>query len=395
MLDLNHVTESQSLSAHPDARLNLLFSDWSGHMKSIIIPFKEIRKIQENGWQMDGSAIQGALRVQETEMKVIPDWKTYRCFSSTQDSLFSSVICQLHLADGRPYAGDSRARLHHIQRILDERELAIQAACEFSFYYDADNKHESSNLDWLENWLSDVRCLSGLSISMQQLSHTHQFLIHLESAHLLQAADGFALVRHLLMSRIKERKHFISLMPLPHNDARPQKMRLKLRCSGPGLKSHPLLIQKWAQTMVDHASALSCICNPTINSFRRLEILRRQRQPYYIVHKEAQEQATSIDLYTPDALMNPYLTLTALLATLVPVLDQPTIHKTSNSCTSTIPESLPRSLLEACDALSEDEWIADALGETLFSIWLSHKLEEYQRFEEHIHDWEYQQYFGS
>jgi glutamine synthetase len=106
------------------------------------------------------------------------------------------------------------------------------------------------------------------------------------------------------------------------------------------------------------------------------------------------EDRTRIEFRSPDTAANPYL---ALAATLAAGLDgirnriEPPEPTVGNAYEEGY-ERLPRTLVSALDALEGDDVLRDALGETLVEEYLKIKREEFDRYQQHVSDWELAEY---
>ncbi|MCY0898957.1 MAG: glutamine synthetase family protein [Firmicutes bacterium] len=154
-----------------------------------------------------------------------------------------------------------------------------------------------------------------------------------------------------------------------------------------------------------HARALSALANPTVNSYRRL-------RPYTFAPSNvtwglenrmcmirvpgARGQGTHLENRLPGADMNPYLMMAAMYAAGLdgirrelpcppPIVDQ-------DAYALVDAEPLPRSLGEALDALNQDEPLVDLLGPEFVKSYTALKRHELQRFEDHVTDWEIDEY---
>jgi glutamine synthetase len=55
-------------------------------------------------------------------------------------------------------------------------------------------------------------------------------------------------------------------------------------------------------------------------------------------------------------------------------------------------KSLPRNLLEAIEALNEDEFAREVLGESMLHQFFSYKMDEWDRYHQSVTDWEVQEF---
>lgn len=53
---------------------------------------------------------------------------------------------------------------------------------------------------------------------------------------------------------------------------------------------------------------------------------------------------------------------------------------------------LPRNLLEAIEALKEDDFAKDVLGDAMLHQFFSYKMDEWDRYHQSVTDWEVEEY---
>ena len=57
--------------------VNLQFTDILGHLKNVVIPVEQLEDSIDNGTWFDGSSIEGFTRIQESDMRLVPDLNTF------------------------------------------------------------------------------------------------------------------------------------------------------------------------------------------------------------------------------------------------------------------------------------------------------------------------------
>src|SRR5215210_6332449 len=98
------------LAAKHDVRfLRLQFTDILGVNKNVEIPRSQFEKALAGDILFDGSSIQGFVRIEESDMLLVPDLSTFRIFPwGESESRVARLICDIHMPDGQPFAGDPR-----------------------------------------------------------------------------------------------------------------------------------------------------------------------------------------------------------------------------------------------------------------------------------------------
>jgi glutamine synthetase len=163
--------------------------------------------------------------------------------------------------------------------------------------------------------------------------------------------------------------------------------------------------------LLEHLPAITAVANPTINSYKRL--IPGYEAPVYIAWSPGNRSAairipskrgrsTRCELRTPDPTTNPYLAFAVMLAAgldgirrgLKPPapVNRNIYHMTEEESAAAGVKSLPHNLEDALTALENDRVIADALGEHIFSAFVSEKRAEWAQYREQVHAWEIEQY---
>lgn len=155
---------------------------------------------------------------------------------------------------------------------------------------------------------------------------------------------------------------------------------------------------------IHHAQALCALCNPTINSYKRL-------QPYSFApstvtwgyeHRGAmirvpqhRGEHTRLENRLPGADTNPYIALAAMIAAgldgIRKKIDPPAALNNQDAYAKVF-QSLPHSLPQALSALEEDSFFKQALGEEFLRHYLITRWSEWERFETTVTDWELREY---
>lgn len=161
-----------------------------------------------------------------------------------------------------------------------------------------------------------------------------------------------------------------------------------------------------------HARALTAVCAPSVNSYKRLVVGRALSgatwAPAYIAYGDNNRTAFvripygRIELRLPDGSCNPYLATAAIMAAGMDGIDRkldpgaPNNHNMYEYTQAQLKELninlLPQNLAEALDALAADEVICGALGSKLSQEFLSLKRMEWIEYCRHVSDWEQTRY---
>ena len=289
--------------------------------------------------------------------------------------------------------------------------------------YDLDALDQAS--DMIRDWTHALEAAGYSVIGIHQESQPGQYEVNLEYDDPVTTADGVVLFRHMLKAVTRQYECEATMMPRPHSgeDANGMHFHVSLwdidgeenlfagtdrhltfptgqQPADAGLSADAV---HFVGGIVEHLDALTAICNPTVNSYKRLipglwapcnTAWGGDNRSVNLRIPPELEDRTRIEFRSPDTAANPYL---ALAATLAAGLDgirnrieppEPTVGNAYEEGH----ERLPRTLVSALDALEGDDVLRDALGETLVEEYLKIKREEFDRYQQHVSDWELAEY---
>jgi glutamine synthetase len=164
--------------------------------------------------------------------------------------------------------------------------------------------------------------------------------------------------------------------------------------------------------LLQHADALSALCAPTVNSFKRLACSDSASgttwSPVWKAYGDnnrtclVRSVAGRIEWRLPDPSCNVYAAIAATLAAGLDGIDQgmtapePCAEDLYERFVSgqTMPERLPRDLGAALDALEADSVLMDAVGQDFCQQFLVIKRREWSSFSQSVSDWELKRYAG-
>jgi glutamine synthetase len=161
-----------------------------------------------------------------------------------------------------------------------------------------------------------------------------------------------------------------------------------------------------------HARALTAVCAPTINSYKRLVVGRSLSgatwAPAFIAYGDNNRTACvripggRIEMRLPDGAANPYLASAVILAAGLDGLERrldPGEPLNENLYEMSAKELkrrkiglLPQNLSEAIDALEADQVVQAGLGADLAAEFISIKRMEWVEYSRHVSDWETSRY---
>ncbi|OIN93259.1 MAG: type III glutamate--ammonia ligase [Comamonadaceae bacterium CG1_02_60_18] len=273
-------------------------------------------------------------------------------------------------------------------------------------------------------FLDDMRqTLTALGFELQQMDHEDacgQYEINYRFDHALAAADRYLLFK--LAAHAVAEKHgcVFSCMPKPLAHAPGSGLHFHLSLTdgqGRAIFADPADALQLSSTgyafaagLLTHADALTALCAPTVNSYKRLALSHSASGTTWAPVWKAlgdnnrtcllRAVAGRLEWRLPDPACNIYAALAATLAAgldgidlALPapeVSDEDLYQRFARGVS--MPERLPSDLLAALDALASDTTLTDAVGESFCREFLALKTQEWQDYAQDVSDWELQRY---
>ncbi|MGE5672777.1 MAG: type I glutamate--ammonia ligase [Mycobacterium leprae] len=423
--------------------IRLQFSDILGITKNVDIPVEQLPKALDGQLLFDGASILGFVRIEESDMLLQPDPQTFAIFPWQEqgEGATARLICDVMNPDGTPFVGDPRGTLKRVMAEAAEMGYSLMVGPEpefFLFQREPDGKPTTRPIDQASYFdLGPVdrgeECRRDIVLALQKMgfeieaSHHEvapgQHEIDFKYADALQTADNVATFRFVVRTIAIQHGLHASFMPKPIVGANGSGMHLhqSMFKNGTNAFNDPTSPSGLSETcyqyiagLLDHARAFTAVCNPLVNSYKRL--VPGYEAPVYLAWSEINRspliripvkrgRSTRIELRSPDPSGNPYL---ALATTLAAGLDgikrglKPPAPVNRNVFLMTPEEraaegidSLPGSLREALAELEADRVMQDALGQHIYANFMEAKLIEWDIYRTQVHQWELDQYLAT
>ena len=413
------------------------FTDVLGQLKSFSINVDELDDAFEAGMGFDGSSITGFNAIEESDMVAIPDPETFRVLPDGQTA---RMICDVVTPDGEPYAGDPR---HALRRALERMEslgfdtFNVGPEAEYFLFKDETGTETldeggyfaQTTLDAATGVRRDtIRALESMGIPVEYHHHEvgpSQHEIDIRYAGALDMADYMLTYRLVVKEIAIKHGYHATFMPKPLFGE-----------NGSGMHTHQSLFSdghnaffdsddKWHLSDVAkafiagqlrHARELSAVFAQWVNSYKRL--VPGFEAPVYVawsqrnrsaliripLYKPGSEQATRAEIRCPDPACNPYLTFAALLHAGLEGIEQGyelpdpmetnLFHLTAEQRREREIVSLPETLGEAIDELSQSQLMRKALGPHIFDRYVELKRKEWDEYRVQLTDWEMKKYLA-
>lgn len=421
--------------------IRLQFTDMFGMLKNVAITAGQLEKALNNRCVFDGSAIEGFVREEETDMYLHPDLDTFTIFPwRPQQGKVARLVCDVYGPDGTPFEGDPR---YILKKVLKEAEemgfyFNVGPECEFFlFHTDEEGRpttktHEMAGyfdvapIDLAENVRRDIVLnLEEMGFEIESSHHEiapaqHEVDFQYEKG--LKAADNILTFKMAVKSIAKQHGLHATFMPKPKAGVNGSGMHINMSLEdklGKNLFADTddklglsRLAYEFMAGILAHIKSMCLLTNPIVNSYKRL--IPGYDAPVYIAWSRATNRgqivripssrgaSTRLELRSPDSAMNPYLALAACLAAGLDgiknhmELPEPVVQNIYAMDEETIKERgidhLPETLGEAIDEFEEDVFLRKVLGDHIFYKYLEAKKEEWNVFRSQVTDWEIGEY---
>lgn len=379
--------------------VKLIITDITGHPKFMIVPRESLENTL-SGIGIDGSSIPGFTTVDESDLTAVPDID-HAIFSDNEAVLF----CDIYEND-IPFEGDPR---YILKKVLKKGTFLIKPELEFFFLNENNPIDSQGYMDEGSGLPLMKQVISSFDIAVERIHHENapgQYEIEPVMAPALEACDNIILLKEQLKTKAKEHGVTCTFMPKPV----PEK-------AGSGMHFHILLeesgknafegfgetAQYFIGGLLAHARGITAVCNPTINSYKRL--VPNYEAPVTIAWGRGNRSTlvrvpgsgkTRIEFRSPDGSCNPYLALAVMLAAglegITKKIDPPEEVTENIFKTGANAQTLPATLKDALSELEDDPLVKEVLGDHVFNHFITMKKAEIQEYANHISQWEIDQY---
>jgi glutamine synthetase len=431
--------------------VRVLFPDILGRRMDFSFPNYELAKAFRDGKGFDGSSVEGFVRIEESDLIIKPDPKTFRVlpwiysgFSEDirwrEGIMFGDILTP----EGAHYEGDTRYVLKKaLEKGREEfniEDFKVGPELEFFIF---PNNGEAAPLDeggyFFGGKHGEIRkeiqlLLKKIGIETEYDHHEvangqHEIDIKYESA--LENADISMLFRYMVKKVARMHGLYATFMPKPINGQ-----------NGSGMHVHQSLWRKgkniffdekdkyhlsesayyYMAGLITHAREISAILSQWVNSYKRL--IEGYEAPVYVAwgqrnrsayirvpeYQPGKERATRVELRSPDPSCNLYLAFACMFRAgmrgiqkkyrLPDPVDE-NIYQMSNARQKKFEiKTLPANLAEALKTMHKSDLLKETLGDHIFDKFLANKrweIEEYSKnvtneFDKQVSDYEIKKY---
>ncbi|TRM12478.1 type I glutamate--ammonia ligase [Lentibacillus cibarius] len=423
--------------------IRLQFTDMLGTIKNVEIPLSQLDKALDNKMMFDGSSIEGFVRIEESDMYLHPDLDTFVVFPWTSEKgKVARFICDIYNPDGTPFGGCPRYNLkRNLQKMEELGFDAFNIGTEPEFFlFKLDDKGDPSlelndrggyfdlaPTDLGENCRRDIVLeLEEMGFEIEASHHEGapgQHEIDFKYSDAVKHADDIQTFKLVVKTIARKHNLHATFMPKPLFGVNGSGMHVNMSLFKNGENSFfdqqgdmqlSEIAYQFTAGMIKHATNFTAVTNPTVNSYKRL--VPGYEAPCYVAWSGTNRSplvripysrglSTRIEVRSVDPSANPYMAMSVLLASgldgIQNKLNPPTAvdrniymmdrkEREQNGI-----KDLPATLMEALEALQQDQIIIDALGEHLFEHFIEAKEIEWEMFRTTVHPWEREQYLSS
>ena len=442
MTSIVNVSEAKSfLEANQVKFVLAQFVDMHGAAKTKAVPTSHFEDILHPGAGFAGFAVWGlGMQPNSPDYLAVGDLSTLSLIPWMPG--FARIVCVGHV-NGQPYPYDSRFVLQQQIARLQQQGWSLNTGLEPEFALlkkdEYGNIHPYDDTDTLDKPCYDYKGLSrsrayieklvdslqASGFDVYQIDHEDangQFEINYTYTDCLTSADRYIFFKMAAAEIAREMGLICSFMPKPFANRAGTGMHIHMSLSdgranlfaddsdtrGLGLSK---LAYHFLGGLLAHAPALTAICAPTINSYKRLVVGRSLSgatwAPAYISYGDNNRSSMvrvpggRLELRLADSSCNPYLATAAAIAAGLDGIEKEIHpgepHNLNLYALSDVElrekgiGTLPQSLKEAVNALAADSVIKSALG-VLADEFIELKQMEWVEYMRHVSAWEIERY---
>ena len=348
------------------------------------------------------------------------------------------MFCDIVTPDGEPFDGDPRYVLRRNLERAQELGYNFYVGPEVEFFYfrdagptpevlDRGGYFDLTPLDLAQEYRrSTIVALEKLGIPVEFSHHEvspSQHELDLRHTDALSMADNLVTTRLAVKEVAMEHGIYATFMPKPLQ-----------QYDGSGLHLHLSLFQGdenafheegadydlskvargFIAGLLRHATEITAVTNQWVNSYKRLvggfdapiyETWARNDQTALVrvpATKKGKIDSTRIEYRAPDPACNPYLALSLILAAglagiennyeLPPEMGANVLRMSTEEREASGIRRLPHNLSDALHSMEASELCRRALGEHVFEWFVKNKHREWARYEQHVSQYELEEY---
>lgn len=422
--------------------IRLQFVDIFGALKNVAITRERLQEALDGKIMFDGSSIEGFVRIEESDMYLMPDPNTFVILPwRSQQGKVARLVCDVYKSDGKtPFEGCPRNILKSVIAEAKKMDFDFYAGPELEFFlFQTDEKgdptletHDQAGyfdlgpMDLGENARRDmVMALQEMGFEVEASHHEvapGQHEIDFKYNDALTSADQMVTFKLVIKTTAQRHGLHATFMPKPVYGVNGSGMHINQSLFKNG---HNAFFDSKAENQISqtalyyiggllkHIKEITAITNPLVNSYKRL--VPGFEAPVYIAWSASNRtslvripasrgETTRLELRNPDPSANPYLALAVVLAAGLDGIKnkiKPPMSQVKNIFSMSEEEReeegidrLPSNLGEAIECMENSTFLREVLGEHVFETYLRAKKLEWNQYQAQIHQWEINQYLA-
>lgn len=420
--------------------LRLQFTDITGVLKNVEVPGSQFGKALDGEIMFDGSSIEGFVRIEESDMLLVPDLATFTVnpWTNPDGSKVARLICDVHRPDGAPFEGCPRSALKRQMAKAKRKGFTMVVGPEAEFFlfqkdpagktlvetHDVGGYFDLTPVDRGEQARRDiVVVLESMGFEVEAAHHEvapGQHEVDFKYAEAVTCADNVVTFKFVVRHVAQDHGLHATFMPKPIFGVNGSGMHTNQSLLKAGKNAFyapgaPWQLSKTALHYVggilEHAKSFVAVTNPLVNSYKRLvpgyeaptNIAWSEKNRSPLVRIPAKRgMSTRCEVRVPDPACNPYLAFAVMLAAGLDGIEKKVdpgepVNKNIFSMSQREKkrlkiEELPPDLSTAVDNLEKDPVMREALGDHIFEHFILAKRQEWHEYLANVHGWELDRY---
>jgi len=431
--------------------IRVIFPDILGRQMDFSFPSAELGKAFSDGKGFDGSSIEGFVRIEESDLVIKPEARSfrvlpweYRGFAEGVRWREAVMFGDILTPEGTPFAGDTRAvlkgMLSRAKKEFGFEDFKVGPELEFFLFPNDRETHFSDEGGYFFSGRhGEIRkeiqlLLKKMGIDSEYDHHevAHgQHEIDLKYGSAVDMADIGMLFRYMVKKVARMHGFHATFMPKPVNGQNGSGMHVhqslwkggrNIFFSERGTYHLSEIAHHYMAGLMSHAREISAILSQWVNSYKRL--IEGYEAPVYIAwgqknrsayirvpeYQPGKETATRIELRSPDPACNLYLAFSAMLMAgltgvrggyPLPDAVEENIYEMSSAKQKRFEiRTLPRNLDEAVKMMERSGLLKETFTDHIFATFIANKraeIEEYNinvsgEFEKQVSEYEVRKY---
>ena len=316
--------------------VRLAFFDLRGIQKNISIMAGQLESAFQNGVSFDASAIYGFETPEKSDLFLHPDPTTISILPWRPNTgKVVRMFCTISYPDGTPYKKDCRTLLSNaVKKARDEFGVEFSFGTEIEFYlFKLNEKGEPTKIPFDNAGYMDIApedkgenirreiCFTLEEMGIQPESSHHeegpgQHEIDFHYSDALTAADNAATFKWIVRTQAASAGLYADFSPKPLDDKAGSGFHINISCSDNSKMKNVLA------GVLKHAEELTYYMNCTEASYNRLGSYKapnyiawgyENRSTFIRVPSTTSDDASRIEIRTPDSECNVYIVFTLLI----------------------------------------------------------------------------------